>query len=87
MESVCGKNIDNKNRTAAIVLAAGSGKRMGSSTKKQYMLIDDKPILYYSLQAFQQSFIDEVVLVVSQEDVDYCQKEIVEKYGFTNTSK
>lgn len=80
------KNVDEVKRTAAVVLAAGSGKRMGSSTKKQYMLINDKPILYYSLEAFQQSFIDEVILVVSQEDVDYCQKEIVEKYAFTKVT-
>ena len=75
-----------KKRTAAIVLAAGSGKRMGSSTKKQYMLIEDKPIVYYSLKAFQNSFVDEIVLVVSPGDVSYCKEEIVEKYGFDKVS-
>lgn len=68
--------------TAAIVLAAGSGKRMGSSTKKQYMLIDDRPVIYYSLKAFQESFVDEIALVVAPGDVAYCKKEVVEKYGF-----
>lgn len=72
----------NKYRTAAVVLAAGSGKRMGSSTKKQYMVIGGRPVIYYSLKAFQDSFVDEIVLVVSPGDVAYCQKEIVEKYGF-----
>lgn len=69
-------------KTAAIVLAAGSGKRMESSTKKQYMLIQDKPVLYYSLRTFQESFVDEIVLVVSAEDIEYCRKQIVERYGF-----
>ena len=69
-------------RTAAIVLAAGSGKRMGSSTKKQYMLIKEKPIIYYALKTFQESFVDEIVLVVSPGDLAYCKEEIVEKYGF-----
>lgn len=69
-------------RTAAIVLAAGSGKRMGSSTKKQYMLLDGKPVVYYSLKAFQESFIDEIILVVSAGDTEYCRQEIVERYGF-----
>ncbi len=69
-------------RTAAIVLAAGSGKRMESNTKKQYMLLDGKPVVYYSLKAFQESFIDEIILVVSAGDVEYCRKEIVERYGF-----
>lgn len=76
-----------KKHCSAIVLAAGSGKRMNSDTKKQYMLIYDKPVIYYSLKAFQESFVDEIVLVVSPGDVSYCQKEIVEKYGFTKVSK
>lgn len=71
-----------KSRTAAVVLAAGSGKRMGSSIKKQYMLIKEKPVIYYSLKTFQESFVDEIVLVVSPGDVDFCREEIVDKYGF-----
>lgn len=77
---------ENRKRTAAIVLAAGNGKRMESNIKKQYMLIGDKPVIYYSLRAFQESFVDEIVLVVSPGDVSYCKKEIVEKYGFDKVS-
>lgn len=69
-------------KTAAIVLAAGSGKRMGSSTKKQYMLLDGKPVVYHSLKVFQDSFIDEIILVTSAGDTEYCRQEIVERYGF-----
>lgn len=69
-------------RTLAVVLAAGSGKRMRSRVKKQYMLIEGKPVIYYALKAFQESFIDEIVLVVSPGDIEFCRKEIVEKYGF-----
>ena len=69
-------------RTLAVVLAAGSGTRMGSKTKKQYMSIAGRPVIYYSLKTFQDSFIDEIVLVVSPGDTRFCQKEIVEKYGF-----
>ncbi|MDE7330840.1 MAG: 2-C-methyl-D-erythritol 4-phosphate cytidylyltransferase [Lachnospiraceae bacterium] len=78
---------DKSLRTAAVVLAAGSGKRMGSSTKKQYMLVDGKPIIYYALKTFQDSFIDEIVLVASPEDIDFCRKEIVEEYGFNKVSR
>lgn len=77
---------ESRKRTAAIVLAAGSGKRMESNIKKQYMLIGDKPVVYYSLKIFQESFVDEIVLVVSPGDVSYCKKEIVEKYGFDKVS-
>ena len=72
---------------SAVVLAAGSGKRMNSDMKKQYMLINDKPVLYYSLKAFQESFVDEIILVVSPDDISYCREEIVRKYGFTKVSK
>lgn len=77
---------ESRKRTAAIVLAAGSGKRMESNIKKQYMLIGDKPVVYYSLKAFQESFVNEIVLVVSPGDVSYCKKEIVEKHGFNKVS-
>lgn len=69
-------------RTTAIVLAAGQGKRMQSNVRKQYLLIQDNPVLYYSLKAFEDSLIDDIVLVVGEGEEDYCKKEIVEKYGF-----
>lgn len=70
-------------KTTAIVLAAGSGKRMNSSVKKQYLLIHEKPVLYYSLKTFEDSFIDSVILVTSKDEIKYCRKEIVDKYNFT----
>ena len=70
-------------RTAAIVLAAGRGSRMKSKIQKQYLLLKGKPVLYYSLKAFEESFIDEIILVTGEEEIEYCRKEIVEKYGFT----
>lgn len=74
-------------KTTAIVLAGGSGKRMNSTVKKQFLQIQDKPLLYYALKAFEDSFIDSVVLVASEEDKEYCQKEIVEKYHFHKVKK
>ncbi len=71
-----------KKSFTAVVLAGGSGKRMGGKTKKQYLLLNKKPLLYYSLKTFQESPVDEIVLVVPKGDVSYCEKEIVLKYGF-----
>ena len=71
------------NKIAAVCLAAGQGKRMQSSVQKQYLLIEDKPVLYYALKAFQDSPVDEVVLVVGAGEEEYCKKEIVDQYGFT----
>jgi len=68
-------------KTTAIVLAAGSGKRMNSKVHKQYLLLKGKPVLYYSLKAFEDSQIDDIILVVGAGEVDYCKKDIIEKYG------
>ena len=53
-----------KQKYAAIVLAAGSGKRMNSQVHKRYLIIQDRPVLYYSLKEFKDSAVDEIVLVV-----------------------
>jgi len=71
-----------KRQTTAIVLAAGQGKRMQSNIQKQYMLLEKKPVLYYALKVFQESFIDHIVLVVGKGEQGYCQKEIVDQFGF-----
>lgn len=73
-----------KKRCTAIVLAAGQGKRMGTKVQKQYLEIDGKPVLYYSLWVFEQSsVIDEIILVVGEHQEEYCRREIVDKYGIS----
>lgn len=67
-------------RIAAVVLAGGRGTRMNSQIPKQYMDLSGKPVLYYALKAFQESAVDEIVLVTAAQDMDYCQKHIVDKY-------
>lgn len=67
--------------TAAVVLAGGSGKRMNSNTKKQYIEIQGKPLIYYSLVAFEKSPVEKIVLVCSPGDEQYCMTEIIKKYG------
>ena len=74
-------------KSVAIVLAAGKGSRMKSDIQKQYLLIKDRPVLYYSLKAFEDSFIDEIVLVTGEEEIPYCRDEIVKKYAFTKVTK
>ena len=69
------------NKITAIVLAAGSGSRMKSKTKKQFIEIKGKPVIWYSLFEFEKSRVDEIILVTGKEDIDYCKKEIVEKYN------
>ena len=75
-------------KNIAIVLAAGRGKRMGTTVPKQFLEIEGKPIIYYTLQSFEESELaDEVILVTGEELREYCQKEIVEKFGFHKVKK
>lgn len=80
--------MEKKEYCTAIVLAAGSGKRMGTKVHKQYLLMGGKPVLYYSLRAFEGSKrIDEIILVCGAGEEDYCWEEIVEKYGISKARK
>lgn len=74
-----------KKRCTAIVLAAGRGSRMKSDVAKQYMLLRDKPVIWYALHAIEESaVIDDCILVAGNKagDTDYMREEIVERYGF-----
>ncbi len=65
----------------AIVLAAGRGTRMGTDMPKQFLEVNGYPILYYTLKAFEEfEAVSEVVLVCSGGDIEYCKREIAEKY-------
>lgn len=71
-----------KKKCTAVVLAAGQGKRMGTKIQKQYLLMAGKPVLYYSLKAFDDSeLIDEIYLVTGKGDEEFCREQIVDKYG------
>ena len=69
-------------RCAAVVLAGGSGSRMGGNTPKQYLLLDGKPLIWYSLHAFEESPVEEVVLVVRPGETELCRRNLVEPFGF-----
>lgn len=66
---------------SVIVLAGGRGKRMGSAQSKQYIELSGKPILYYTLKKFiDNKLIDKVILVIPKDEVEYCKKEVLDKY-------
>lgn len=68
--------------TSVIILAGGKGKRMGSTVSKQFIEIKGKPILYYTLKKFiNNKNIGEIVLVLPEDEIEYCKKEVLEKYS------
>lgn len=67
----------------AIVLAAGSGRRMHSDVPKQFLELNGRPVLSYSLAAFQNHpDIDEIVLVTSAGYMTFCEEQIVKPFRF-----
>ncbi|HOH89070.1 MAG TPA: IspD/TarI family cytidylyltransferase, partial [Bacillota bacterium] len=72
----------------AIVLAAGKGTRMNAGMNKQFMLINDKPLLAQTLAAFQScSAIDSIILVAGREELKTCKEQILDVYGFDKVDK
>lgn len=69
-------------KTTAMILSAGQGKRMGTDTPKQYLNLAGRPLLAYTLEAFEKSLVDEIVIVAGEEDLAFVQSEIVKKYEF-----
>lgn len=69
-------------KCTAVVLAAGKGSRMKSSVHKQFLELEGFPLIYYALNAFSHSRVEDVVLVVGQEEIEYCRTQVVEKYQF-----
>lgn len=71
---------------SAIILAGGRGKRMGSDISKQFIEIDGKPILYYTLKRFIDSkSINEIILVLPKDEIEYCIDNVLNKYNLKVT--
>ncbi len=70
-------------RVYAMILAAGSGRRMGSERPKQFRSLAGKPVLAHTLDAFESApCVDCVAVVAKAEEVDRCQEEVVDRFGF-----
>ena len=70
-----------------IVLAAGTGKRMKSTVQKQYMDLCGKPVLYYALAAFEESNVDEIIVVTGENDIEYVKEHIINKYRISKVRR
>lgn len=72
----------------AIILAAGKGTRMKARINKQFINLKGKPILYYTLKAFENnSYISEIVLVLAEDEIAYFKENILEKYEIKKIKK
>jgi len=75
-------------RNIAIVVAAGSGSRIGGSLPKQYLPVGRKPLVVHSLEFFEKSeLVDEVVFVVSEDYLAFASQAIVDEWGLKKIRK
>ncbi len=71
-------------KVTVLIPAAGMGKRMGRAMAKQFLPLGDKPMLAHTLLAFQRSsVVDEIVPILSEEDIETCLADIIEHYHIT----
>lgn len=67
----------------AVILAGGTGTRVGAKMPKQFILFNEKPILAYTVDLFQQNpNIDAIEIVCHRDWIDYVN-EMVRKYGYS----
>jgi len=73
---------------SAIIVGAGTGRRIGGDQPKQYQPIAGKPVFYYTLKKFEDCpLVDEIVIVVAREWMPYVSNEIVDRFSIEKASK
>jgi 2-C-methyl-D-erythritol 4-phosphate cytidylyltransferase len=75
-------------KAVAVIVSAGKGQRFMDGKKKQFYFLANRPILVHTLDKFENCpLVHSILLVVGQEDMGYCLKEIVEKYQYRKISQ
>lgn len=69
---------------AAVILAAGSGRRMNAPVAKQFLDLMGSPVFLHSVRIFDQ-VVDKIVLVTSPDAVEYCRSLLAEEHLHAKT--
>jgi 2-C-methyl-D-erythritol 4-phosphate cytidylyltransferase len=64
----------------AVIVAGGLGKRMGNHIPKQFMLLRERPLLYYSLKTFLEAYADLELIMVLPVDYTSMGQEIIDAW-------
>jgi 2-C-methyl-D-erythritol 4-phosphate cytidylyltransferase len=74
-------------KTIAVIPAGGKGIRSGTAAPKQYLKFNDKELIVYTLDIFQQNeTIDEIVISAEGDYINFLN-ELKEKYNLSKISK
>ena len=64
----------------AVIVAGGSGTRMNNKIPKQFLLLKGKPVLYYTINTFLQSYTDLSIILVLPEEYIAAGQEIIDAF-------
>lgn len=64
----------------AVIVAGGNGSRMNSTVPKQFLLLNNKPVLYYTLDTFLKAYHDLKVILVLPEEYVATGQEIIDAW-------
>ncbi|HSN59559.1 MAG TPA: 2-C-methyl-D-erythritol 4-phosphate cytidylyltransferase [Ferruginibacter sp.] len=64
----------------AVIVAGGSGSRMNSTVPKQFLLVKNKPVLYYTLDTFLKAYDDLKIILVLPEEYVATGQEIIDAW-------
>jgi len=75
------------NNLRVVIAAAGKGSRMKSGINKQYMLLNSRPILSYSLDFFEKlDIVEQIVVITGEHELDYCEQEVIKRFKYNKVS-
>jgi len=71
-------------KTAAIIVAGGTGTRVGGAIPKQFIPLQGRPLILHTLECFQKSdLIDSITLVLAAEWREYFETNILKEIKFS----
>ena len=75
------------NNVTGIILVAGNSTRYGKGTNKNFEILNDKYVISYSLDVFNNNdYIDDIIIVIRKDDIDII-KNIIDNTDFNKPIK
>ena len=70
---------------SVVIVSAGRGSRMKADINKQFLKLKRKEVIAHTIDKFYNNTnIDEIVVVVKEDEAEFFRKNIIEKYGYKN---
>ncbi len=72
---------------SVVIPAAGQGKRMNLGKNKQFLLLENKPVIIHTLEVFQEdSWCEEIIVVANEKEIDEI-KQLTNTYNICKVKK